>query len=108
MATKPLGNVKQLSQTGTGIKVATVGKGKRVSVNIASLAGNTVDIVGYAMSLAEATERNLTRTKHILEAGITAPYSKTTTGPMEEVGIEVTAGAGNTLADLILASQAVS
>jgi hypothetical protein len=108
MATRPLGNVKQLSQTGTGIKVVTVGMGKRFSVNIEALDGNTVDIVGYSMSAATATERGLTRTKHILEAGITVPYSRANTGPMEEVGIEVTAGAGTTTAEILLASDAVS
>lgn len=108
MSTQPLGNIKQLSQDGTGIKVATVGKGKLVTVTVSNLDGNTVDIVGYSMSVAVATERGLTRTKKILEVGISLPYSKSTTGPMEEVGIEVTAGAGTTLAELQLASRASS
>lgn len=107
--TRPLGNVKQLVFSGAGEKIVTVGKGKRCSLLVDNPNGNTFDVVGYTMSAAEATARGLTRTKFVLEAGVTSlTYSKTPTGPVEEIGFDVTAYVGVMNADIVLASQAVS
>lgn len=106
--TRPIGNAPQLIATGAEEKIATVGAGKRVTVLIPTLNGSTVDIIGYTMTPAQATENGLTRTKHILEAGITAPYAKSTTGGMAQVGIEVTAYVGDVAADLQVSSLATS
>lgn len=108
MATRPKANLKQITVQSATEKVATVGMGKNFSVNIPTLNGSTVNVIGYALSAEEATRRNITRTQHILDEAITAPYSKANIGPMEEVGIDVTAYVGDVSADILLSSRATS
>lgn len=111
MATKPLGNVKQLIQINAVAEfIVGVGAGKQVSVNASNPSGNTFDVISYSMSAAIATVRGLTRTKHVLESGITqANYSKATTGPVgEEVGVEITILVGPMDVDILVDSLATS
>lgn len=98
--------VVQMLFDSTGEQVISVPLNKRVTLLVNNPGGtSTFDIIGYDMTEAEATSASITRTKGIIQSGLTdVDTTEVTPGGFREVGIDVTAFAGGPVkADLLVA-----